>query len=84
MTSKMAFKKFPDYIPRNDDAYLDFTMKALDWQEDTKQKLKKHFQSKPKQRPPEPFLNEVLYSLELESWNEKSIKVLEELWESLK
>ena len=40
----MAFKKFPDYIPKDDDAYLDFTMKALDWQEDTKQKLQKRYE----------------------------------------
>jgi len=39
-----TFKKFPDYLPKDDNAYLDFTMKALDWQEDTKQKLQKRYE----------------------------------------
>ena len=41
----MTFKKFPDYLPKDDNAYLDFTMKALDWQEDTKQKLQNRIDS---------------------------------------
>ena len=71
-----TFKKFPNYVPKDDDAYLDFTMKALDWQEDTKQKLEERL------RMLNPDANgENLYEA---GYREGRRKLIKELLESLK
>ena len=71
----MTFNKFPDYVPKDDDAYLDFTMKALDWQEYMKQKLEELFEAKPTLRNSE---------TKWLAWYWRISDVLKEVLESLK
>ena len=53
------------------------------WAKELREKLEKHFQSKPKPRAQRPFVNIVLYEQELELWEKKGVKLFEEILEVL-
>lgn len=49
LSEKKGFPKFPKYKPTDDDAYLDFTMKVLEWQDKVAEKLQKRLENAEKQ-----------------------------------